>query len=68
MRYLLIAERGTTTNMVRIEADSDELAQLEAVFKIMRAAPTLPLWARGEITLKREDGEVIARMPAKEDI
>jgi len=49
MRYLLIAERGTTT-------------------KIMRAAPTLPLWARGEITLKREDGEVIARMPAKEDI
>lgn len=67
MRYILIAELGTTTNVVPFDAESDTDAEMTAAFKVMRAAPGSRLWARGEITLKNEAGNVISRMPAKRD-
>jgi hypothetical protein len=67
MRYLLTAERGTTTNMVSFDAENDTDAEMTAAFKVMRAAPQSVLWARGEITLKNAAGDIISRMPAKRD-
>jgi hypothetical protein len=67
MRYILIAELGTTTNMVSFDAENDTDAELTAAFKVMRAAPESTLWARGEVTLKNEAGDIISRMPAKRD-
>lgn len=66
MRYLLIAELGTTTNMIPFDSENDTTAGIDAAFTVMEAAPRSRLWARGEITLKNAAGDIIARMPKKD--
>jgi hypothetical protein len=64
--YTLTAEHNNEAETVDVIADDDASAMLTAIGEIMtRAYPNVQLWARGEITLTNDRGDVVETMAAK---
>lgn len=68
--YTLTASAGFKIERIELIEDNDTDAIFAAIAHILDTAavgPNRMLWARGEIILFNQDGEIIKRMEAKEE-
>lgn len=64
-RYKLTAKAEGTQATVSLMAENDTQAMFESIFTILDLASTSQLWAKGEITLVNNAGEIVNTMEGK---
>lgn len=65
MNYTVTAKLNGSTSRIGFSASNDSEATFEAINLILTKAISSKVWAKGHITLRNSEGEIIHEMGAK---